>query len=346
MSKQPAAVPPTRVTMKEVAARAGVGVKTVSRVLNGEPNVARSTAAKVLDAARSLDYHLDLSAGSIRRSDGRTGALGLLVGSVDNPFCGAIQRGVENEASRRGAVVFASSMDEDEARERSAVEAFLRRRVDGLILTSICSDHDYLRPTIQHGRPVVFVDRSPSDVRADCVVSDNAAGAVTATRHLLGHGHRDIAFLGDRPTILTAAQRRDAFAATMLEAGVAPREELIVTGLRDEEEARAALDRLLDLPDPPSAVFSAQNLVTLGSMRALRARSLQRKIALIGFDDLPVADLLDPGLTAVVQQPSRLGEIAAQRVFDRLEQPDLPPQSFLVPTQLIARGSGEIRPGN
>lgn len=333
-----------RVTMKEVAARAGVGIKTVSRVLNGEPNVAAVTAARVLDAARALDYHLDLSAGSIRRADGRTGALGLLVGSVDNPFCGAIQRGVENEAARQGVAVFASSMDEDEERERSAVEAFLRRRVDGLILTSICDDHGYLLPTIDHGRPVVFIDRTPLDVTADCVISDNAAGAAGATRHLLQYGHRSIAFLGDRTTILTAVQRREAFIATLIEAGIAPRDELIVTELSNEEEARAALDRLLDLPEPPTAVFSAQNLVTLGSMRALRARSLQDRVALIGFDDLPVADLLEPGLTAVVQQPARLGEIAAQRVFDRLERPQLPAQSFLVPTQLVARGSGEIRP--
>lgn len=330
--------------MRDVAARAGVGVKTVSRVLNGEPNVAPATEAKVLDAARTLDYHLDLSAGSIRRSDGRTGALGLLVGSVDNPFCGAIQRSVEDEAAKRGIAVFASSMDEDEQRERSAVEAFLRRRVDGLILTSICTDHDYLSPTLRHGRPVVFIDRRPADVLADSVVSDNWEGAAGATRHLLQHGHRDIAFLGDRTKIHTAVQRRDAFAATMLAAGITPRPDLIVSELRSAEEARSALDHLLDLPEPPTAVFSAQNLVTLGCMRALRARGLQHEVALIGFDDLPVADLLDPGLTAVVQQPFQLGKIAAQRVFDRLDNPALPPQTFLVPTGLIARGSGELKP--
>ena len=175
--------------MRHVAALAGVGVKTVSRVINGEPNVSAATIAKVTAAARTLDYQPDL----LRRADGRTRTLGLLVGSVDNPFAGAVHRAVEDAASEHGVAVFASSLDDDPDREQEAVSAFLRRRVDGLILTTVSESQAYLAPELRRGTPVVFVDREPAGITSDAVVSDNADGAALATRHLLERGHRRLA---------------------------------------------------------------------------------------------------------------------------------------------------------
>jgi LacI family transcriptional regulator len=176
--------------MRHVAALAGVGVKTVSRVINGEPNVSAATIAKVTAAARTLDYQPDLHAGNLRRADGRTRTLGLLVGSVDNPFAGAVHRAVEDAALQHGVAVFASSLDDDPEREQEAVAAFLRRRVDGLILTTVSESQAYLAPELRRGTPVVFVDREPAGITSDAVVSDNAEGAALATRHLLERGHR------------------------------------------------------------------------------------------------------------------------------------------------------------
>ncbi|BDZ37527.1 LacI family DNA-binding transcriptional regulator [Microbacterium suwonense] len=162
-----------RATMKQVATLAGVGTKTVSRVINGEPNVTEATSAKVWDAVRALDYQPDLQAGSLRRADGRTRTLGLLVGSVDNPFAGVIQRAVEDVAATRGVSVFASSLDDDPAREESAVRNFLQRRVDGLILTTARTTPDYLNQVRDRGVPVVFIDREPMMKGLDVVASDN-----------------------------------------------------------------------------------------------------------------------------------------------------------------------------
>ncbi|MET0975469.1 MAG: LacI family DNA-binding transcriptional regulator [Leifsonia sp.] len=329
--------------MKHVAALAGVGIKTVSRVINGEPNVSSATIARVMDAARTLDYQPDLHAGNLRRADGRTRTIGLLVGSVSNPFSGAVHRAVEEAAIERGVAVFASSLDDDPAREEQSVAAFLRRRVDGLILTTISPSQEYLSSEIRRGTPIVFVDREPAGVTADTVVSDNAAGAAMATRRLLENGHRRLAYLGDRADIQTARERRRGFLEELGRAGVATSSIPIVEGLHDEATAFSALDALLRSDDPPTAVFSAQNLVTIGAVRALRAHDLEHRVALIGFDDIPLADLLDPGVTVVAQDPQRIGQIAAERVFARLDGDHSAGERHIVPTRLIIRGSGEIR---
>lgn len=333
-----------RPTMRQVADLAGVGTKTVSRVVNLEPNVSAATAERVWTAVRALDYHLDLQAGSLRRAGGRTSTVGLLVGSVDNPFSGAVHRAVEDVCAPHGVAVFASSIDDDPVREALAVEAFLRRRVDGLILTTAAAELGYLPSLVARRVPVVFVDRQPPGVHADVVSSDNVAAAETAVGHLLRHGHRRIAMLSDRTAIPTAAERQQGFRAALERAGVPCAQAPIVSGLHDEAAAERAMTDLLRSDDPPTAVFSAQNLITLGALHALHAAGAQRRIALVGIDDLPLADLVDPGVTVVAQDPQRIGRLAAERLFRRLDEPDLAPERIVTPTRLIARGSGEIRP--
>jgi LacI family transcriptional regulator len=331
--------------MKHVAALAGVGIKTVSRVINDEPNVAPQTAARVWDAISALDYHVDMQAGSLRRAGGRTQTLGLLVSSVDNPFASAMHRSIEDVALARGVAVFASSLDDDADREDLAVKAFLRRRVDGLILTTASRTQPYLASTAARGIPVVFVDREPASTAVDAVVSDNRAGAAFATAHLIGHGHRRLALLTDRTSIQTAADRRRGFLDALGAAGIPVADADVVTELHDADSARAAMTELLERDDPPTAVFSAQNLITVGVLHALRAAGRSHQTALVGFDDLPLADLVEPGVSVVAQDPHEIGRLASERIFARLGGDDSEPQRMLVPTRLIERGSGEISPG-
>jgi LacI family transcriptional regulator len=336
--------PQQRPTMRHVAALAGVGIKTVSRVINAEPNVSESTIAKVMDAAQRLHYQPNLHAGNLRRTDKKTQTLGLLVGSVANPFAGALHRAVEDVASLRGTAVFASSLDDDPLRERGIVEAFLRRRVDGLILTTITNSQGYLIPEQERGTPLVFVDRHPVGIDGDVVVSDNAIGAAAATRHLLEHGHRRIAYLGDRSNIQTAVQRKQGFLEEIGSGGIATNEIMIVEDLHDEDSARAAAIRLLESDNPPTAFFTSQNLVTIGAIRGLRQLGAHHSVALVGFDDFAAADMLEPGITVIAQNPQLIGAIAAERLFARLDGDRSPERTYVVPTKLIVRGSGEIRP--
>jgi LacI family transcriptional regulator len=330
--------------MKNVADLAGVGVKTVSRVINQERYVSADTIARVMRAAEQLQYQPDVQAGNLRRADRRTDTLGLLVGSVANPFSAAVHRAVEDAAVQRHVAVFASSLDDDPERERASVEAFLRRRVDGLILTTIQPSQAYLWPQLEQGMPVVFVDRKPNGVMADTVLTDNLDGAARATRHLLDAGHRRIAFLGDSEEIYTVKERRRGYLDALRDAGIAPDPRLVIENLGDEVQAESAVRSLLAPDDPPTAIFSAQNLITIGAITALRAHGVSDRVALVGFDDVPMASLLSPAVTVIAQDPSAIGALAARRIFERLDGETEAARDFVVPTRLIERGSGEIRP--
>jgi len=198
---------------------------------------------------------------------------------------------------------------------------------------------------IDQGIPIVFVDRRPNGILADTVLTENAEGAAGAVEHLLAGGHRRIAYLGDDENIFTARERKRGYVDAMRARGVAIDDRLIVDNLDDEAKAAAAVARLLTLAEPPTAIFSAQNLITIGVITALRSAGESARIALVGFDDVPMAALLEPAVTVVAQDPASIGAIAARRIFDRLDGLDEPAREFIVPTRLIVRGSGEITPG-
>jgi LacI family transcriptional regulator len=264
---------------------------------------------------------------------------------VDNPFSALINRAVETVAYRRDTAVLAASSDNDPDRERIMVDAFTRRRVDGLILNTVTEDQGYLQSEREQGTPLVFVDRPPNGLLADAVITNNYEAAVAATRHLISHGHRHIAHLGDEPVTSTVRGRRRGFSDAMAEAGLADRAR-DVTAVRCEQEAYAAVHGLLQLDHPPTALFSSHYLLTLGTIRALHDLRLQETVALIGFDDIVLADLVRPGITVMAQDPTRLGTLAAERLFARLDGDVSALQTVVVPAELIARGSGEIPPAD
>ena len=337
--------PKVRATIRDVAALAGVGTKTVSRVINDEANVSPQTRARVQRAVSALNFKPNQGAGALRRGDRKTLTLGLLVDAVDNPFSALINRAVETVAYRRDTAVLAASSDNDPDRERIMVDAFTRRRVDGLILNTVSEDQGYLQSEREQGTPLVFVDRPPNGLLADAVITNNYEAGVAATRHLISHGHRHIAHLGDEPVTSTVRGRRRGFSDAMAEAGLADRAR-DVTAVRSEQEAYAAVHGLLQLDHPPTALFSSHYLLTLGTIRALHDLRLQETVALIGFDDIVLADLVRPGITVMAQDPTRLGTLAVERLFARLDGDVSPVQTVVVPAELIARGSGEIPPAD
>jgi LacI family transcriptional regulator len=333
-----------RPTMRHVASLAGVGIKTVSRVMNDEPGVSESTRLRVLGASQQLNYQLDMAAGSLRRTGRQTLSIGLLLPSVSNPFSGEIHRALEDALAERGIAVFAASLDDDPQREKALVSAFLGRRVDGLVLTPIAKSQAYVIPEHSRDLPMVFIDREPVGIDADAVVTDNAVGAATAASHLLAHGHRKLAYLGDRTEIQTARERRRGFIEELGRAGLATSAVPVREGLHDEESARLAALELLASDDPPTAIFSSQNLVTFGVMRALKELGASKRVALVGFDDFTLADMMEPGITVIAQHPERIGKLAAERLLARIDGDRTAPATYVVPSELILRGSGEIPP--
>ncbi|WP_427129964.1 LacI family DNA-binding transcriptional regulator [Pseudarthrobacter sp. S9] len=330
--------------MRHVAALAGVGLKTVSRVVNDEPGVSEATKLRVLKATEQLNYQVDLAAGSLKRAGRKTMSIGLLLPSVANPFSGDIHRAIEDALAARGIAVFAASLDDDSAREKALVAAFLGRRVDGLVLTPVAKSQAYVIPEHSRDLPIVFIDREPVGLEADAVVTDNAAGSANAAAHLMSHGHTRLAYLGDRPDIQTARERRRGFIEEIGRAGISTSTIPVREGLHDEELARLATHELLAAKNPPTAIFSSQNLVTFGAMRALKELGASNRIALVGFDDFTLADMMEPGITVVAQHPERIGKLAAERILARIDGDPTAPKTYVVPSELIPRGSGELRP--
>ncbi len=332
--------------MVDVAALAGVGLKTVSRVVNSERGVSPELESRVRQAIEQLNYRRDANAATLRRLGRKTQTIGLVLEDVSNPFSSALHRGVEDAARGRGVLVFAGSCDEDADRERELIGTFRERRVDGIIVVPASHDHGYLYEERRAGTALVFVDRRASHLDADSVVSDNRGGATLAVRHLLERGHRRISFLGDLLTISTAEERRRGYIYALESAGVPVDDRLVRVDLRDPDAAARAVDEMLALPEPPTAFFAGQNLLTIGGVRALRRAGREREVALIGFDDVPLADMLDPAISVVAQDPHALGAAAAEQLFRRLDGDTAPAVHQVVPVTLIARGSGEIAPGS
>jgi LacI family transcriptional regulator len=331
-----------RPTMNDVARSAGVSLKTVSRVVNGETTVAPELAARVQAAVESLNYRPHIGASMLRRNDRSTRTIGLLVEDVGNPFSAALHRAVEDEGRRRGVHVLTGSLDEDPERERELARAFAQRHADGLIVTPVCDDQSYLAAELSDDIPVVFVDRPGSGFPADSVLSTNVTGATEAVRHLIGHGHRRIAFLGDHSRIATERSRYQGYLDALAESRLEP---VATHELHHSSAAESATMSLFRGDNPPTALFASQNLVTIGAVRALRRLRLHREVALVGFDDFPLADLLEPAVTVIAQDPATMGATAARALFDRIDgDTSEPPREFWIPTALIRRGSGELPP--
>jgi LacI family transcriptional regulator len=325
--------------MRHVAERAGVSLKTVSRVINEEASVTPHTAERVNAAIAELGFRRNDLARSLRQ--GSTSAtLGLVIEDLANPFYSAVAQAVETVARKRGYMLITGSCEEDPERERELILALLRRRVDALLLVPAGSERDqaWLARELGGETPVVFVDRPPHGIEADAVLVDNAGGARMAVGHLLQHGHRRIACVADHPSLYTASERVAGYFAALQAAGIAPDQELLRLGAHDVTAAEATVDELLALADPPTAIFTGNNRSTIGALRALRGR----KVALVGFDDFELADLL--GTTVVRHEALEIGAEAARLAFARLDGVAGHPKRVVIGTELVVRGSGEVKP--
>jgi LacI family transcriptional regulator len=322
--------------MAAVARLAGVSLKTVSRVVNGEASVRPETAARVRVAWKELGYRRNDAASTLARAQAPAG-IGLIIEDISDPFYSRLTRGVQEVARAHGHFVMLSSSEENSELERSTVLALTTRGIAGLIVVPHSDDQHYLEPEIESGLSVVFVDRPPQGLVADSVMSNNIEGSRLAVKHLLDLGHRRIAFVGNDRSVYTSTQRLRGYRKAHTVAGVtADEERLVVLGPRTEAEAGAATSALLGSPNPPTAVFTQNNLLTTGAWRAIRESGTP--VALVGFDDFALADVLDPPVTVVAQDPMTLGRKAAELLFSRLADATGPVQRIIVPTRLIVRG--------
>jgi len=322
----------------DVANAAGVSLRTASRVLNDDPRVAPVTRQRVQEAMLDLRFRPDEMARSLRA--GTDTAVGFVVESISDPFFAEVIDAVELEMSRHGRSVLVTSTRRDPGWERDVIARMMQRRVAGLLLCPTGEDHSWLDA---ERLPVVLVDRPAPGLAADLVEIDDHRAAFDATAHLIAHGHRHIAYVGDTPAIPTSAARlrgyRDALAQHRIEAD----ERLVNCACATSQAAAQAVSALVGGCRPPTAILSATTRASLGVVPTLHAAG-RTDIALVSFGDFPMADALRPAVTVVDHPGHEIGRVAAARLLARLDQPGLPAERIQVPAMLIERGSGELRP--
>jgi LacI family transcriptional regulator len=330
--------PRGRVTIGDVAARAGVSIATVSRVVNDRYGVAGDTSARVREVIAELGYESSLVARSLRSH--RTNVIGVLVSGIE-PFSAELLKGAARALHDSGfeLVIYAGGMPNHEGWERRYLSRLSGTLADGIILVT---------PTVVEVRathPIVAVDPHVGGSTLPIVDAQNFEGARAATRHLVDLGHRRIGFLAGRPDLESARRREAGYRAAIDEAGLGFDPALIQVGAYTEETAQGPAETLLDLPDRPTAVFAANDLSAIQVLRTAWRRGLEvpADLSVVGFDNIPESALTDPPLTTVDQFIQVLGQEAVRLLIDLIDNPErhaeAAPVHVTLPTELVVRRS-------
>jgi LacI family transcriptional regulator len=330
--------PSSNPTLRDVASAAGVSAKTVSRVLNNDPLVASATREHVQSVIAGLGYRPNPLARSLRK--GRDETVGVVVDGIEDAFFARAAASAERVALDHGIMVIIASTHRRRGRERAIISELIQRCVAGLIVASIDDDHSYLAP---YADTLVFIDREPRNLAADAVVVDDYGAGRQAVEHLIRHGHRRIAYIGDVLELATSKERFRGYEQALAAASIKVDAALVHTQCRTPEESTKATLELLALPSPPTAIFTARAPSSLGVVPVLHSQG-HTDIALVSFGDFEMANSLRPAVTVVDHSPETIGRVAMQRLAQRLENKALPTETLTLPLKLIQRGSGELAP--
>jgi LacI family transcriptional regulator len=326
-------------TIRDVAKLAGVSVATVSHVVNGTHFVSEPARERVINAMRALDYQRNEVARSLRR--GRTLTLGLVLPDSANPFFAEIGRSIESAAASQGYSVILCNTYGDINKERSYVDLLLAKQVDGIIVDTEEKHGQGLAARFPYQLPVVLVDREIPENPFDTVVTDNQRGARLATEHLISLGHRRIGCITGPHHLTSSVQRLSGFRQALAEAGLSDTEDLIFHGDFRPPSGLAGFQNLINLPEPPTAIFACNDMMALGVLRAALEAGVRvpQDLAVAGFDDIEIGQFVYPSLTTIAQQKDEIGLRTIQRIVELISGDEKGPQTILVPPRLITRES-------
>lgn len=325
-----------RPTIVDVAREAGVALRTVSRLINGDQTVGDEYAERIRAAIDALGYQPDERARQLR--SGRTNTIGATVRSIADTH--PVLRAVDGSARALGLSMLAVSTDDDPAREQEALLSMCRRRVDGILIEPVAESLAYLQPELDMGLAVIAFDRPAKGVALDTVLSDNRGGIRQAFGHLAAHGHRRIAYVGDDERIHTGRERAEAVRECLRGLGESV-DGMVHAGPVRTDGVAAALDALRRLPEPPTALITGNAVTTLEVIRCLG--DAYGSIALVGFDDFALVDLLHPAPTVIAQNEALISDTILELYHGRLADPAAPARVVVVPTTLIVRGHDGLR---
>jgi DNA-binding LacI/PurR family transcriptional regulator len=273
--------------MKEVAKLAGVSVATVSRVLNDNPNVSPELCSRVLAAVEKLNYQRNRVARSLRAKTSLI--VGLIISDIQNPFFTSVVRGVEDVAYDHGYTLLLCNSDEDPTKEHLYIDIMLAEKVAGVIISPVAEVDNYSSLLLQAGVPIVSMDRRMRDLDVDTVLVNNVKGAYQAVSHLIELGHRRVGFIGGPLQTTTGRERHEGYKKALTEHGIGLEQGLVKIGDFKQDSGYQIACELLESDDSPVAIFTANNLMTLGALNAIHEKGLNipQDIAIVGFDDMP-----------------------------------------------------------
>jgi LacI family transcriptional regulator len=327
-------------TIRDVASRAGVSVATAARALGEYGYVSAATRARVSRAAQALDYHPNAIARSMIK--GRTQTLAVIVSDNANPFFAAVVRGIEDVVLGKGYAIMLCNADEDPDKEAIYLRTVRQKRVDGLVISPSGGSPARLRSMLANGTPIVQMDRRLPGLAADAVLIDNRAGVRAAIRHLIALGHRRIGIISGPRGLFTGRERLHAYRTALRGAGLAVDPDLILEGTFKEASGYELVGRFLTMRRRPTALFVANNLMTIGALLRLKEAGVKipHEMAVVGFDDMDWAPILTPPLTAVAQPGYDLGAAAGRLLVERLHgQRTGRPKTLVFQPRLVVRES-------
>lgn len=332
-------LPRKPITIKQVAELAGVSTATVSRVISGSGPVTKKLLKRVQNAIEQLDYHPNQMARRLRRRN--TKLVGVIISDIQNPYFSTLVEGIESVLLENGYLLLLGNSSEDPEREQQHLDIFMSEHVSGVIFASTGDDISHYKKFCAAGIPLVAADRKLTEMEVDSIQLANDDAAFKAVSHFLSEGHRRIGLISGPDSLSTGSERREGYQRAILSAGLPIDEELIRTSNFRQEGGYQAMGALLDLPDPPTAVLVANNLMTLGALQRIHECDLNipDQISLIGFDDMAWAPSLRPPLTVLAQPVYEMGITAARLLLGRINEPEAPFQHVTFEAKLIIRAS-------
>jgi LacI family transcriptional regulator len=334
-------------TIVDVARTAGVSVQTVSAVINGRAGASKATRERIRRIIKELDYQPSSLASGLRSQSTRT--IGILIPTLTNPYWTEIVRGAEDTAHRNGYAVFLGNTESDPEKHDAYLQSLRRQRVVGIFFCDDVSYADEVDQVLASGVHVVInmAGWKPRGKAVSLAIDDEGAG-FAATAHLLELGHRRVGFIGpwiESGVVVfghnTGLPRRHGYERALRDLGVEPDPSMAVMGRYEVADGQSAARRLMESASPPTAIVAGNDLIAIGVLRVLKrlGKRVPEDVAVVGFDDIPLARLYEPPLTTIAQPLYDMGARAMQAILDRVQDPELPGGELIFPTSLIVRRS-------
>jgi LacI family transcriptional regulator len=327
-------------TIHDVSKLAGVGVGTVSRVLNNRGYVDQDTRARVNAAIAELGYMPNRLAGSLRSKS--TGTIALVLSDIENPFWAAVTRGTEDCANERQFNIILCNADDSEGKQLNYLTMLLEKKVDGIVLVPGTGTNNHIAWIQKQGTKVVVLDRHLSGYEVDTVRGDSVGGSYELVKRLISAGHRRIGMVSGPENVSTSIERVEGYKQALIEAGIEVNPELIYYGKFERESGLLLTQKVLALSPRPSAIFAANNRLAMGAYNAIQEVGMKvpEDISMVAFDDLPPDHILGAVLTIAAQPAYEMGRRATNLLLDRIRgQAPREWQDVVLPTQIIERKS-------